>query len=269
MFVIGTWTPRSRITCSRTPAATASTWAAGTAALKFLSRTREAGWTTTPKCYSPQTVAGFTTTSSRSMRQSTHLRGFRRPIHGNVQMFGPDRHTEPAAAGNFSSKTHGTGWDYEGNIICSNSAARADLRPERAVLGHPRPQEHRAALHRRRRRPELRAAHARRRRGDELERPVRPCGQPQHGRDRAQHRDAGHRLHARRSITIPPPTSPRASTTSGRWKGSRRTGPTAAASRSAPTSGSRDVIVNGAYPKIGPAAAAWKAWYDPKNQITS
>ena len=31
----------------------------------------------------------------------------------------------------------------------------------------------------------------------------------------------------------------------------------------------RDVILNGAYPKIGPAAAAWKAWYDPKNQITS
>ena len=29
------------------------------------------------------------------------------------------------------------------------------------------------------------------------------------------------------------------------------------------------MIVNGAYPKIGPAAAAWKAWYDPKNQITS
>jgi hypothetical protein len=31
----------------------------------------------------------------------------------------------------------------------------------------------------------------------------------------------------------------------------------------------RDVILHGAYPKVGPAAAAWKAWYDPKNQITS
>ena len=31
----------------------------------------------------------------------------------------------------------------------------------------------------------------------------------------------------------------------------------------------RDVIVGGVYPKIGPAAAAWKTWYDPKNQITS
>ena len=30
-----------------------------------------------------------------------------------------------------------------------------------------------------------------------------------------------------------------------------------------------DVIVGGAYPKIGPAATAWKTWYDPKNQITS
>ena len=31
----------------------------------------------------------------------------------------------------------------------------------------------------------------------------------------------------------------------------------------------RDVIENGAYPKIGPAATAWKTWYDPNNQITS
>jgi hypothetical protein len=30
-----------------------------------------------------------------------------------------------------------------------------------------------------------------------------------------------------------------------------------------------DVIVSGAYPKIGPATAAWKTWYDPTNQITS
>ena len=30
-----------------------------------------------------------------------------------------------------------------------------------------------------------------------------------------------------------------------------------------------DVIVGGAYPKIGPAATAWKTWYDPKNQINS
>ena len=30
-----------------------------------------------------------------------------------------------------------------------------------------------------------------------------------------------------------------------------------------------DVIVGGAYPKIGPAATAWKTWYDPKKQITS
>jgi hypothetical protein len=30
-----------------------------------------------------------------------------------------------------------------------------------------------------------------------------------------------------------------------------------------------DVIVGGAYPKIGPAATAWKTWYDPKSQITS
>ncbi len=31
----------------------------------------------------------------------------------------------------------------------------------------------------------------------------------------------------------------------------------------------QDVIVGGKYPKIGPAAAGWKAAYDPKNQITS
>jgi hypothetical protein len=31
----------------------------------------------------------------------------------------------------------------------------------------------------------------------------------------------------------------------------------------------RDVILGGAYPKIGPAATAWKTWYDPKEQITS
>ena len=30
-----------------------------------------------------------------------------------------------------------------------------------------------------------------------------------------------------------------------------------------------DVIVGGKYPKSGPAAAAWKTWYDPSNQITS
>ena len=31
----------------------------------------------------------------------------------------------------------------------------------------------------------------------------------------------------------------------------------------------RDVILNGVYPKIGPAATAWKTWYDPKNEIRS
>lgn len=31
----------------------------------------------------------------------------------------------------------------------------------------------------------------------------------------------------------------------------------------------QDVIVGGKYPKIGPAAAGWKASYDPKNQITA
>jgi hypothetical protein len=31
----------------------------------------------------------------------------------------------------------------------------------------------------------------------------------------------------------------------------------------------RDVIIGGQYPKIGPAATAWKTWYDPTNQITS
>lgn len=30
-----------------------------------------------------------------------------------------------------------------------------------------------------------------------------------------------------------------------------------------------DVIVGGQYPKIGAAGAAWKTWYDPRNQITS
>ena len=29
------------------------------------------------------------------------------------------------------------------------------------------------------------------------------------------------------------------------------------------------VIVRGEYPKVGPAATAWKTWYDPRNQITS
>lgn len=31
----------------------------------------------------------------------------------------------------------------------------------------------------------------------------------------------------------------------------------------------QDVIVGGKYPKTGPAAAAWKTWYDPQNQITA
>jgi hypothetical protein len=31
----------------------------------------------------------------------------------------------------------------------------------------------------------------------------------------------------------------------------------------------RDVILGGAYPKVGPAAAVWKASYDPKEQIAS
>ena len=31
----------------------------------------------------------------------------------------------------------------------------------------------------------------------------------------------------------------------------------------------RDVILGGAYPKIGPAAKAWKTWYDPKDEIRS
>ena len=31
----------------------------------------------------------------------------------------------------------------------------------------------------------------------------------------------------------------------------------------------QDVIVNGKYPKVGPAAAGWKASYDPQNQITA
>lgn len=31
----------------------------------------------------------------------------------------------------------------------------------------------------------------------------------------------------------------------------------------------QDVIAGGKYPKVGPAAAAWKTWYDPQNQITA
>jgi hypothetical protein len=30
-----------------------------------------------------------------------------------------------------------------------------------------------------------------------------------------------------------------------------------------------DIIVGGAYPKHGPAAAAWQQWYNWKGQITS
>ena len=41
--------------------------------------------------------------------------------HGNVQMFGPTGMQNLPRQGIFSSKSHGTGWDYESNIICSNS----------------------------------------------------------------------------------------------------------------------------------------------------
>jgi hypothetical protein len=189
-------------------------------------------------------------------------------FHGNVMMFGPEGLQFNPRQGIFSSKTHGTGWDYEGNILVTNSAHGLTCGPAEQFSNT-----------RARRNTVLRCIDAQ---GNQNLVQLSLGGAVEMDRN-VQCGPSGNRSMGANGLNI--------AMNGTDYTGSLAyyTAPYLASSfydlrpvEGAPTHWAyaggqpigayerfRDVIMNGAYPKIGPAAAAWKAWYDPKNQITS
>jgi hypothetical protein len=188
--------------------------------------------------------------------------------HGNVQMFGPAGVQGPPLQAIFASKSHGKGWDYEGNIICSNSVHGLSCGPSGQFTDT-----------RARKNTVLRCIDAP---GNQHSVQVMLAGAVELNWN-VQCALAGNRGMGANGINIVMRDSDHTASlayytapyrdssfydlrpvegqpTHWNYSGGQ---PVGAYERF------RDVILHGAYPKIGPAAAAWKAWYDPKNQITS
>jgi hypothetical protein len=187
-------------------------------------------------------------------------------FHDNVIMFGPNGIQNLPRQGLFSSKSYGSGWDYEGNILMTNSlhgiSAGPDMSSMRArnntlIRGIDIPGEQRFVQF------NLQGA---------IEMNLN-----------VQSSSAGSTAMGSNGLNIPMKAGDYSAVlayytapylASGFYDLRPVSGqPThwsyGAGQKMGAWARFRDVIEGGAYPKIGPAAAAWKAWYDPKNQITS
>ena len=178
--------------------------------------------------------------------------------------------------GIFGSQSLASGWNYRDNIIMNNSVhGISDHRPERRRgRKHDRDEKHLPAVHRHAGRPvQVTASPSRAAPGCN-----RTCTSANdaggnyvagaNGLNIKSRRDPGGG-HRRLDGLLHQPAPgrvllrPAAGNGAGDALGLFRRQPIGAHQRF------YDVIVGGAYPKIGPAATAWKTWYDPKNQIIS